>query len=89
MEKKKSIFKKWWFWVIIVVVIGGIAAAGGGSKDEKNKNTGKENVKNEESKGKPADTEKEEPQDVTEPYEITLKAGCYTVGVDIPEELTH
>lgn len=83
-KKKKSIFKKWWFWVIVVVVVIGIAGAGENSKDSK-----KETAKNETESVKKDTQETEQKKGdeeipTTEPFEINLKTGYYTVGVDIP-----
>ena len=92
MEKKKSIFKKWWFWVIIVVVIAGIGGAGGSSKDKKEgrketvaAETDKKSVADETDKKEETEEPEEAKEPKTEPFEINLKAGCYTVGIDIPE----
>ena len=85
-KKKKSIFKKWWFWVIVVVIVAGVAGAGENSKDSK-KETAKTETEKESGKKDKQETEKEEVDEetsTTEPFEINLKAGYYTVGVDIP-----
>lgn len=86
MEKrKKSIFKRWWFWVIIVIVVIGVGGASGSTKDEKEEKKGTTTVQSDQkvSEDTKEDNDvKEEPK--TEPFETNLKAGYYTVGVDIP-----
>lgn len=85
-KKKKSIFKKWWFWVIVVVVVIGIAGAGGNSKDSK-KETAKTETEKESTTEDKQENEKEEVDEevpTMEPFETNLKAGYYTVGIDIP-----
>lgn len=90
-EKKKSIFKRWWFWVIIVIVVAGIGGASGsnnGEKEEKEKTITAQSDRKV-SEDTKEDNDVKENNDVkeeakTEPFETNLKAGYYTVGVDIP-----
>ena len=64
----------------------GIAGAGGNSKDSK-KETAKTETEKESTTEDKQENEKEEVDEevpTMEPFETNLKAGYYTVGIDIP-----